>query len=120
MDEEFYLSNKGNVTNKDMKKTEIIALYFSGKWCKPCEMFTPILTKFYEQVNKEKKQLEIIYVSTDENTEEFDEYFAKMPWLAIPWSLKLLDVGHKYHVQGVPSLFIVEKKLGEVVSYKGR
>jgi nucleoredoxin len=103
-----------------MKKAEVVAFYFSAKWCNPCKMFTPILSKFYELVNKESKQLEIIFVSSDENESEFKDYFSKMPWLAIPFSEELREIGAKYGVQGIPSLFIINKEDGEVKSYKGR
>ena len=32
------------------KKT--VALYFSASWCRPCQQFTPMLTKFYNEMNK--------------------------------------------------------------------
>jgi nucleoredoxin len=86
MDEKNYLSKGGEVSNEEMMKAEVVALYFSAKWCNPCKMFTPILSKFYELVNKDSKQLEIIFVSSDENEEAFKEYFATMPWLAMPFS----------------------------------
>ncbi len=124
MDTPKYLSKGGEVSNEEMKKAEVVALYFSAKWCNPCKMFTPILSKFYELVNKDSKQLEIIFVSSDENESEFKDYFAKMPWLAVPFTKQLPEIGAKYGVQGIPSLFIINKEegedYGEVKSYKGR
>jgi thiol-disulfide isomerase/thioredoxin len=40
--------NKGN-TNELLANVNTIALYFSAHWCPPCQQFTPILKKLYEQ-----------------------------------------------------------------------
>ena len=34
------------------------------------------------------KGLEVVFVSADESEEEFKEYFAEMPWLALDFSQK--------------------------------
>jgi thiol-disulfide isomerase/thioredoxin len=47
--------------------------------CPPCKAFTPILTDFY---NINKKELEVIFISSDRDEESFSGYFGKMPWLA--------------------------------------
>ena len=33
----------------------VIGLYFSAHWCPPCRNFTPKLSKFYEEANKNGK-----------------------------------------------------------------
>ena len=71
--------------NEDMKKAKVVCFYFSAAWCPPCRGFTPILTKFYEQVNEEGKNLEIIYISIDQDESEFKAFFLSMPWLAVPF-----------------------------------
>ena len=58
-------------------------IYFLG-WCGPCVQFTPMLSAFYNSVNSTKKQLEIIFVSSDRSPEEQNKYFEKMPWICIP------------------------------------
>ena len=66
MDIDNYLSSNGTVSNEELKKIEVIAFYFSAHWCNPCRDFTPILTKFYDVVNKKEKRLEIVFISHDE------------------------------------------------------
>lgn len=56
----------------------------SAYWCPPCKGFTPILTKFYNNYH-EAKNFEIIFVSSDRNENEFNEYYSKMPWLALEY-----------------------------------
>jgi nucleoredoxin len=59
------------------------AFYFSASWCPPCRSFTPMLKKFYE--NTRDTGLEIIFVGLDQEEDAHNQYFAKMPWKAIPW-----------------------------------
>ena len=42
-----------------------VGIYFSAHWCPPCKAFTPVLTDFYNSVNKNGKIFEVIFVSSD-------------------------------------------------------
>ncbi len=52
-----------------------------------CRAFTPQLATWYEKFKKTANgdKLEIIFVSSDRNLQAFDEYYAEMPWLALPY-----------------------------------
>ena len=69
-------------------------LYFSAHWCPPCRGFTPELAKFYKQM-KEKvgDRLEIIFISSDRTKNDWQGYFAEMPWLALPFEARDIKVG---------------------------
>lgn len=41
--------------------------------------------ELYQNVNREKKRFEILFVSSDRSQESFDRFFATMPWPAIPF-----------------------------------
>ena len=84
--------------------------YFSAHWCPPCRGFTPKLAEWYKKdpahvlhaataptcifhwcsvcQDLQGKGLEIVFVSADRSEEEFKEYFAEMPWLALDFSQK--------------------------------
>ena len=68
----------------ESSKPKLLAIYYSMHNCPPCREFTPMLNMIYEEVNEDEKVLEIIFFSGDKTQEEFDEYFAEMPWLALP------------------------------------
>ena len=62
-----------------------VGIYFSAHWCPPCRGFTPKLAEFYKKYHTEKN-FEIVFVSSDKNEGEFQEYYKEMPWLALPYS----------------------------------
>lgn len=96
-------------------------IYFSAHWCPPCKMFTPQLALFYNTVNAQEKQVEIIFVSYDRSESQFNEYFAGMPWLAVPYNDrgKAEALGNRFGVQGIPSLVLIDNN-GNMKSKDGR
>ncbi|KAL6351644.1 hypothetical protein AAG906_040998 [Vitis piasezkii] len=66
-----------------------------------------------------KGDFEIIFVSRDKGDQLFNEYFSKMPWLAIPFS----DSDTRDHLKklfkvGIPSLAMLDES-GKVLSMEG-
>ena len=99
----------------------VIALYFSAHWCPPCKMFTGKLKKFYNEINADSKQLEIVWISGDEEEEEYDDYFEEMPWLAMPFEPEeeREDVSEKFNISSIPQLIVLNKD-GSVKSKTGK
>ena len=69
---------------------KVVALYFSSNWCGACKKFTPLLSVLYEQVKEEAGgdvDMEIIFVSSDDNKDDCTEYVTKHhgKWLMIPY-----------------------------------
>jgi len=56
-----------------------------------------------------------------ETTQQFDEYFAEMPWLALDYSDRKLkgQLSELFGVQGIPSVVIIDAD-GSVISKDGR
>ena len=79
-----------NVITKDgemplanaLEGAEFVAIYFSAHWCPPCRGFTPVLSEFYNEINKDGKKVEVIFVSSDQDEAAFKDYFSEMPWKA--------------------------------------
>jgi len=105
----------GGSTTTDLSPLEgegkILALYFSGSWCGPCQQFTPKLKEFYTSVKREGKTLEIVFISHDRNIEEFQQYFATMPWHALPYTevgrRAAQEMVEKFQVSGIPTLLLL-------------
>lgn len=103
----------------DSLKGKQVGLYFSGSWCGPCRRFTPTLVEVYNEVFS-KGDFEVVFASADEDEESFQDYFSKMPWLAIPFSDS--DTRGKldslFEVMGIPFLVILDEN-GKVLTTDG-
>lgn len=62
--------------------------------------------------------LEIVFVSSDRDAAGFNQYFASMPWLAIPsesLGLYKQPLSAMYNVRGIPSLVVLDSMSGQIV-----
>ena len=88
-----------------ISEAKLIAVYYSAHWCPPCRKFTPVLNDFYNKVTgKDQKDLEIIFVSSDKNDEEFKEYFGQMSFTAVPYSVNRAAIKMHHGISGIPCL----------------
>lgn len=115
------LLGKGGPITYSLGDAPLTGLYFSAHWCPPCRGFTPILSEFYKVINSKKQQIEIIFVSSDQDKKSFEEYYNEMPFAALPFELrdeknKLCDA---FGIRGIPSLLIFNKD-GKIVDNQGR
>merc|ERR1719163_1455089 len=96
-----------------------IGLYFSAHWCPPCRGFTPKLAEFYQDGLKDK--MEIFFVSSDRDQKAFDEYFAEMPWQALPFEKRAEKgtLSDMFEVNGIPA-FVVLNNDGTLITTDGR
>jgi len=96
-----------------------IGLYFSAHWCPPCRGFTPKLAEFYNNGLKDK--MEIIFVSSDRDENQYKEYSGEMPWLSLPYEKRQEKelLSDAFGVQGIPS-FVVLNSDGTVITTEGR
>jgi len=137
-DKEAFLSSGNSKGNKGKKKKNttstttrsnptLIGLYFSASWCPPCQRFTPLLIEFYNTTKKlsssnaNATEFEIIYVSSDRTNEEFEEYYGKMPWLAIPNGTENIGaikakLSETLGITGIPALAILDGTTGEFIA----
>lgn len=105
-------------------KDSVIGIYFSAHWCPPCRGFTPKLIEFYnnEKQKRNGTKFEIIFVSWDRDETSFKEYFATMPWLALPYDPDKKHKGKltkKFRVQGIPKLVLIDGENGKTITVDG-
>ena len=109
-------NNKQTYDLKETTKNKFFGLYFSAKWCGPCRNFTPKLIDFYNK----SENFEVIFVSLDKNQNEFNEYFAKMPWKSLPFdNQQSEELSEFFGVQGIPTLILVDHE-GNVLTRQGK
>jgi len=107
-----------------LNSKKVIGIYFSAHWCGPCRGFTPLLSSWYndfKQNHANGMELEIIFVSSDRDNTSFDEYFAEMPWLALPFEARDLKakLSSQFGVKGIPTLVFLTDQ-GEIITKNGR
>jgi len=88
----------------------LVGLYFSAHWCGPCRAMTPSLVQLYKDMAAAGKKLEIVFVSFDREQEAFDEYFAEMPWAALPFSNRdaARATAQRFKVSGIPAMALLD------------
>mmetsp|Transcript_22090 Transcript_22090/g.48034 ORF Transcript_22090/g.48034 Transcript_22090/m.48034 type:complete len:968 (-) Transcript_22090:25-2928(-) len=107
-------------TTSALANTRLVALYFSAQWCGPCRGFTPLLIEFYNHLKEVSPThgLEIVFVSSDKDEGHFQQYYGKMPFLALPFSNRALakHVNSVFGVRGIPSLVVIDSLSGRIVT----
>ena len=79
-----------------------------------------MLVEFYKAANKNNKKIEIIYVNSDEDPNQFNSQLSNFPWLAIPYNdSRVMELKSMYAITGVPVLVIIRKD-GTVVTTNAR
>jgi len=97
-----------------------VLVYFSAHWCPPCRGFTPMLADSYKKYSA--GDVEVIFVSSDQDAGSFANYFAEMPWTAIPFGDRECKekLSQKFSVSGIPKLTVLNGADGKVISENGR
>jgi nucleoredoxin len=100
---------------------KVLGLYFSAHWCPPCRGFTPKLAEWYKAVKETLPDFEIVFASSDRDEGSFDEYFAEMPWIALPYADRKRKeaLSTLCGVEGIPTLAIIDKD-GRIITTNGR
>jgi len=106
------------------KDFDYVMFYFSAHWCPPCRAFTPKFIEWYKK-NQSKmkagKTFEVIFMSSDKDESQFDEYYGEMPWATTKaWKDARTDELKKmFGVNGIPSVQVIDLKTGKVAEPNG-
>ena len=106
------LKAKGGDVAIDTLAGKNVFLYFSASWCPPCRGFTPVLAEYYKK-NKDAKNFEIVFLTWDEEEDEFLEYFEHHPWLAVDFTKcqEIMEgLNEKYKVESIPTLILLDNE----------
>lgn len=117
----FLVDNKENKTEASSLKGKVVALYFSGAWCGFCKVFTPKLSSVHRELRASNRPFEVVFISADRNQQAFQDYFATMPWLALPFEDReaAAALGNQFQVAGYPTLVLLDEQ-GELITADGR
>jgi nucleoredoxin len=117
------LDRSGNEVDKSiLDKPSRVALYFSANFCKPCHEFLPMLKDFYEEVNEDEKQVELVYVSLDKSQEEQEKYHQQQgnwPRIAFSDAAARESLKAKFGVEKIPSIIVLDDLRENAKCYDG-
>ena len=87
---ELQAANGSKVTQQAALSGKIVALFFSAEWCGACTAFVPTLRTLYEDSKENDSALEVIYVSSDNDAAQMQNYMRKKhgSWLSVPFEDK--------------------------------
>lgn len=81
------------------------------------------MAEFYDLFKEEVgDELEIVFVSSDNDESSFSEYYGTMPWAALPFSESSVKeaLSEKFGISGIPALIVLNGATGEVIDRAGR
>ena len=119
--ESFYMNNKGEkVPLSNLQDIKVLCYYIGSKWCQVCSKFAPLLLDFYQQINKDSKQLEIVYLSCDCIETDYKDCIESFPWLSIGFNkIEIKKILEENNITSMPTV-LVAKKDGTIVKKNGR
>lgn len=80
-----------------------------------------MLVEFYKSYGQ-KKNFEIIFISSDRDQSAFDEYYGEMPWLALKYQERKIkdDLSKRFNIRGIPTLILLDADSGEILCADAR
>lgn len=107
-------------TKTALSGASAVGFYFSASWCPPCRGFTPQLAASYSKA-LEPKGFRCVLVSSDHSEDAFNDYFAQMPWLALPYRdrQRQQDLSATFRVRSIPTLALVDME-GKTITTEAR
>lgn len=122
---ETLIGKSGNVaTSTALADAEVVGIYFSYKNCVWWDPRKPenYLNAKYTQLKNAGKNFELIFVSSDQEEEAFNEYYGSMSFLALPYSERQrkddLRQEFRYFFREMqePFLVLLDAKTGNLIS----
>ena len=102
-------------------ENKYIGVYFFACWSIFNSNFTSYLAEVYQKAMKLNLPFEIIFISGDDNQENFNKLYKDMPWIALSFDSRItqLQLKNYFSVNKIPTL-IVLKPNGELLTKSGR
>jgi len=118
-------SSEGNKSTEEVaEECDVIGLLFStSSKFGDGEEFIPTLKERYGQLKDAGLKIELIYISSDRDETAFNNYFSFMPWLALPYPDRVLQIrlAMEYKLNGFRSaIVLVDPKTGTCFNKYGR
>lgn len=114
-----FITNDGARVAPEALQNKVIGIYYSRQSCPACVEFTPKLVKLYNGLKRQGRNFEVIFCSGDPDEGEFSSYFAKMPWVAMPFgSRQAAAISERFEIKFIPTLILLRED-GQVITTEG-
>ena len=115
-----FVGEGGAALDRSAVDGKALGLYFSARSCPRCREFTPKLAQWYRNVRAKLPGFEIVFVSSDRDQSAFEESFAEMPWIALPYAERKRREGLSTFcgVRSIPAFAIVDQD-GSIITTTG-
>lgn len=107
------LSPNGPVPVSSLSGRAHLFLFFSAAWCPACRRFTEHWVRLYNTLKSQGRDFEVVFVSNDHDVDHFKEYYAQMPWLALPFQDRdrKQRLSKLFEVEGIPTVVVLDSQL---------
>ncbi len=80
-----------------------------------------MLIEFYNKHHQDKN-FEIIFISSDDEEEAYEEYYKDMPWLTLDHKEqeKKDELDEKFGISGIPTLILLDGDSGNIICKDAR
>lgn len=118
---DYLISRDGRTILASQLVGKTIGLYFGAHWCPPARNFTSQLIEAYnELVTVQNQPFELVFISTDQDHDEFICSSSTMPWPAIPYEDQTRqDLKRIFNIKEIPTLVLIGPD-GTILSTNGR
>nr|XP_033778202.1 nucleoredoxin isoform X3 [Geotrypetes seraphini] len=104
-------------------RLSLLGLFFGCGASAPCRQLCGSLADFYSRFRQSERgpKLEVVFVSSDQDPKQWQDFVRDMPWLALPFKEKhrKLKLWNKYRISNIPSLIFLDASTGKVVCRNG-
>jgi len=86
-----------------------IFLYFSASWCEACVDFTPLLCDAYRTIKEQRRDVEMINVSLDQQYDDYRKFVRKLPFMSIAFEEAACrdKITSIYNVKNIPTVVVL-------------
>lgn len=105
---DFVISKDGNKVPVSELQGKIVGIFFSISSFNSCSEFAKSLKEMYLKLKENGENFEVVLVSLDDEESSYEQGFADMPWLAIPFKDKICDKLVRYfELDSIPTLVVI-------------
>ncbi|XP_031378309.1 disease resistance protein TAO1-like [Punica granatum] len=119
-DRDFVITNGGAKVQVSDLLGKNILLYLSAFQSSSCHILLPKVVQAYHENKAKDEAFEVIFIPIERDHATFEQYFSRMPWLALPFGdQRISSLLTKLEIRDVPELVALGPN-GQIITKEGR